>query len=374
MIDTRKKVFDAIIVGAGIIGAACAAALSREGMKVAIIDGHTPASGITSAGMGHVVAMDDSEAQFALTSYSRAIWEELTDSMPVSCEYENCGTLWVAADDEEMEEVRRKADFYRTRGVECEIIDERGVRELEPNLREGLAGGLRVPGDAVLYQPRATEWLLEQAINAGASFIQRTPVICIDEGCVTAGGERRPTDFVIVAAGLATAQLLRGLKIEPKKGHLVITERAPRFIRHQVIELGYMKSAHSADSDSVAFNVQPRVTGQVLIGSSRQPGNSDPAVDFGIVGKMLKRAFEYMPGLRDIPAVRTWTGFRPATRDNLPLVGRHPEFENVFVAAGHEGLGITTATGTAAIIADQIMGREPAIDAAPFGPARIYKR
>lgn len=364
--------FDAVVVGAGIIGAACAARLAREGLKVAIVESDRPASGITSAGMGHLVAMDDSEAQFALTAYSRKLWEEFAGEMPESCEFEHCGTLWVAADDEEMSEVRRKAAFYKTRGVDCEIVDERGIRELERNLRDGLAGGLRVPGDAVLYQPRAAEWMLEQAVEAGALFFHGESVLEVLSDGVRTEMRRFSSENTVVAAGLETANLLRGLEIVPKKGHLVITERAPEFIRHQVIELGYIRSAHSANSDSVAFNVQPRITGQVLIGSSRQPGNSDREVDFGIVGKMLKRAFEYMPELRHLPAVRTWTGFRPATADNLPLIGRHPEFANIFVAAGHEGLGITTATGTAEIICDQILGRESAIDAAPFDPARIY--
>jgi glycine/D-amino acid oxidase-like deaminating enzyme len=199
-------------------------------------------------------------------------------------------------------------------------------------------------------------------------------VVDLVPGVALTDGEPIAAQFILVAAGLATAALVPGLEIVPKKGHLVITERMPGFIRHQVIELGYLKSAHAAETDSVAFNVQPRITGQILIGSSRQPGNAGPAVEYGIVGRMLRRAFEYMPALRRVATLRAWTGLRPATRDNLPLIGRHPELENVFVAAGHEGLGITTATGTAAIITDQILGRMPAIDASPFDPARIYRR
>jgi glycine/D-amino acid oxidase-like deaminating enzyme len=152
----------------------------------------------------------------------------------------------------------------------------------------------------------------------------------------------------------------------------VITERSPGFVRHQIVELGYLKSAHSGGTESVAFNVQPRSTEQVLIGSSRQMDVEDDLVDHRILARMLRRAFDYMPGLRNLPAVRVWTGFRPATGDNLPLIGRHPELEGVFLATGHEGLGITTATGTAAIIADMIAGRKPAIDAGAFDPARTF--
>ncbi|MBP7476183.1 MAG: FAD-binding oxidoreductase, partial [Pyrinomonadaceae bacterium] len=139
---------------------------------------------------------------------------------------------------------------------------------------------------------------------------------------------------------------------------------------HQLIELGYLKSAHGKDADSVAFNVQPRSTGQVLLGSSRQFGAETSEIDNSIVSRMTARAFEYMPKLRDLAAVRIWTGFRPATPDNLPYIGKIPGFENVYAAAGHEGLGITTSLGTAELLTDEILGRKPAISPEAYLPGR----
>jgi glycine/D-amino acid oxidase-like deaminating enzyme len=152
----------------------------------------------------------------------------------------------------------------------------------------------------------------------------------------------------------------------------VITDRYPGFVHHQIIELGYLKSAHATEADSVAFNVQPRPSGQVLIGSSRQYGKDEPGVDAGIVAAMLQRAFEYMPELRKMSAIRTWTGFRAATPDKLPLIGACPGRENVYLATGHEGLGITTSLVTAKLLADLLLKRKPAIDAAPYSPERTY--
>ena len=85
---------------------------------------------------------------------------------------------------------------------------------------------------------------------------------------------------------------------------------------------------------------------------------------------MTARAFEYMPKLRDLAAVRIWTGFRPATPDNLPYIGKIPGFENVYAAAGHEGLGITTSLGTAELLTDEILGRKPAISPEAYLPGR----
>ena len=100
--------FDVVIIGAGIVGSACAAECINEGLKTAIVEAKIVGGGATAAGMGHLVVMDDSEAQFALTSYSCKLWSELKEDLPPSIEYEPCGTIWVAADDEEMAEVRRK--------------------------------------------------------------------------------------------------------------------------------------------------------------------------------------------------------------------------------------------------------------------------
>ena len=97
------------------------------------------------------------------------------------------------------------------------------------------------------------------------------------------------------AAGACAAELTPGLEIKKRKGHLVITDRYPGFLRHQLVELGYLKSAHSVSSDSVAFNVQPRRTGQILIGSSRQYGAEHREVDNAMLVRMLQRAQEYMP-------------------------------------------------------------------------------
>ena len=168
-------------------------------------------------------------------------------------------------------------------------------------------------------------------------------------------------------------RLTSGLDVRPRKGHLVITDRHPGFVRHQLVELGYLKSAHGTTADSVAFNVQPRKTGQILIGSSRQYGNDDPAIDHAILGRMIDRAIEYMPDIARLSAIRAWTGFRPSTPDKLPLIGAMPADPRLFVATGHEGLGITTSLGTARLLTEQLLGRPTSIAADPYLPARYAK-
>jgi D-hydroxyproline dehydrogenase subunit beta len=141
-------------------------------------------------------------------------------------------------------------------------------------------------------------------------------------------------------------------------------------VRHQLVELGYLAHAHTMSAESVAFNVEPRAGGHVLVGSSRELVGWDAALDSRVLARMLARAAEFMPALASLPMIRAWTGFRPATPDKLPLIGPWPPLPGLWIAAGHEGLGITTSLGTARIVADLVAGREPPIDAAPFAPAR----
>lgn len=362
--------YDVLVVGGGIVGVACAYECARRGLKVAVIDREMIGSGATAAGMGHIVVMDDSEAQFALTRYSQQSWRELRPQLPAEVEYEECGTIWVAADGEEMAEVERKRAYYDARRVPVEVLDGRQLEDCEPNLRKGLAGGLLVHEDAVLYPPCAARFLADGAQQRGAAIHVGHAVTAVGKGRVRTDREEFHGGIVINAAGAWASDLTPGLDVKKRKGHLLITDRYPGFLRRQLVELGYLKNAHSLTEDSVSFNVQPRKTGQVLIGSSRQYGAEHKEIDTAILERMLRRACEYMPGLENMSTIRAWTGFRAATSDKLPFIGPWPEDSTVLLATGHEGLGITTSLATGKLIADQITGQASAIPAEPYLPSR----
>ncbi len=359
---------DAVVVGAGIVGAACAEALAEAGLRVHVIESAFPGGGTTAAAMGHLVAMDDSPAQLALTRESLRLWRERWDALPADVERDACGTLWVAADDEEQAHVRAKATTCAAAGLAAEVLDATALREAEPALRPGLAGALRVPGDAVLYPPNAARALLAAARARGAIVSADVTATALGAGFVETTRGPIACGFAVNAAGVRAPELTPGLPVIPRKGHLAITDRAPGLVRHQLVELGYLKSAHTMSAESVAMNVQPRATGQLLLGSSRELVGFAPALNRPLLGRMLARATDYVPALRTLPVIRVWTGFRPATADKLPLIGQWDD--RVWVAAGHEGLGITTAPATGRLLADLALGRPTALDPAPFDPRR----
>lgn len=368
------KTYDVIVLGAGIVGAACALACAREGMKGLVLERDVIGSGATAAGMGHVVVMDDSPAQLALTHSSQQSWLKLAPNLPKSGEYENRGTLWVAADEEEMQEVERKRNVYAAAGIPTQVLNNAQLATEEPNLRSGLAGGLLVPSDGVTYPPSVAYYFLKEAEKLGLEIRTGKIVQEAHAGVVrTRAGETFFAKRIINAAGADSPSITPGLPVKKRKGHLVITDRYPGYVHHQLVELGYLKSAHSVSSDSVAFNVQPRNTGQLLIGSSRQYGAEHKEVDQEILSKMLQRTLAYLPESGKLQAIRVWTGFRAATPDKLPLIGPYPGDETLFLATGHEGLGITTSLATAELLADHLAGRESKISIEPYLPQRFSK-
>lgn len=364
---------DAIVVGAGVVGSACARALAADGLRVLVLDADAPGGGATASAMGHIVAMDDSPAQLALTACSRRLLHELAPALPPGCELDECGTLWLAEDEVQLAAARARQAGYEAGGVAAEVLDAQGLVEAEPQLRRDLAGALRIPGDAVVYPVALAHWLLEQAKERGAEVRAGARVEEVAPGSVVVRGERLDAGLVVNAAGAGAPALMPALPIVPRKGHLAITARYPGFCRHELVELGYLESAHGPSAESVAFNVQPRATGQLLVGSARELVGWDESLNRALLARMLARAVAFLPALARLQVLRVWTGFRPASADGLPFIGPW-HGDRLWVAAGHEGLGITMALGTASLLADLIVGREPALDPAPFAPARLRAR
>ncbi len=368
---------DVVIIGAGIVGAACAAELAARGMRVEVLDREGIGGGATAAGMGHIVVMNDSPAELALSAYSRDLWLELAPQLRQRDAFSRCGTLWVAADDEECDAARAMRDTFAARGIAAQWLDRAALHACEPALSPAMVGGLLVEQDSIVYAPTVAEWLLRHSPGAANITVRLgAAVSAVDADSVTlANGERLSAGQVVVANGMGAQALVPSLPLQPKKGHLLITDRYPGLIQHQLLELGYIKSAHHASGTSVAFNAQPRPTGQLLIGSSRQFETTDPIVDMAVLAQMLQRAALYLPALPGLNGIRAWTGFRSASPDGLPLIGPLADAKaGLWVAVGHEGIGVTTSLGTAKLLAAQITAEEAPIPPEPYLPQRFTQR
>lgn len=356
-----------VVIGGGIVGIACARELARAGAEVRVVHEGPLAGGATAAGMGHLIALDDRDPIARFTLRSLDLWDQL--DLPPECEVSRCGCLWVAADEEEMAEATAKLERYRDRGVGAELCSPARLSELEPHLATDLRGGLLIPSDRVIYPPRATEWMWKDA-GAHGAVRQSGRVAEARPGMAELeDGTRLEADWILVATGDRMPELVPALPVVPRKGHLLITSRAPAFVNHQVVELGYVKKAHGRETESVACNVQPRVTGQVLIGSSRQLGQRDARIEPRVMANMLRTVSRYFPDIGRLSALRAWTGLRAATPDGAPVIGVVED--GLAVAGGHEGVGITQAPATAELVRKLLLEGPNLTEAKPFDPRRF---
>ena len=363
---------DVVVVGAGIIGAACAAELATRGKSVLLLEAVGVASDTSCRAMGHVGVYDDNPAQLSLTRFAVRLWTELAPELPEAVEFVRRGALWVALTDEENREVELKERVYRQAGVEARAIDSATLRRMEPNLRPGLPGALYVPGDVVLDATEATRFLADRAVKMGADLRVGARVRALEtSGVRLDDGSRLRAGTVVVAAGWRSPEVFPGLPIRPRKGHIVLFAPRPGYVQHQVSEIGYVRGAHPGAAETISFSFQPRTSGRYLLGATRQYVGASTDVDDRVIARLLRRAREFLPDIDSLSIERTWTGLRPAGPDSVPIIGPAPGHPEWILAVAHEGIGITTSLATGKLVSDIACGRPPSIPLDPILPNRL---
>ncbi|MFF8710796.1 NAD(P)/FAD-dependent oxidoreductase [Streptomyces sp. NPDC015184] len=374
---------DVVIVGAGVVGAACAHYLARSGLSVAVVDRGPVAGGTTGAGEGNLLVSDKvpgPELELALLSAS--LWQELAAELPPGIEYESKGGVVVAASEGSLTALSATADGQRTAGVEAHHVPADRLHDLEPHLAPDLAGGCHYPQDAQVQPALAAAELLRSAVRAGARLHPGEEVVDIlrdrsgaVRGVRTSLGELH-APVVVNAAGTWGGELaaLAGvnLPVLPRRGFVLVTEPLPRLIRHKVYAAEYVADVSSG---SAALQTSPVVegtpAGPVLIGASRERVGFDRTLSVPVVARLAAGATALFPLLADVRVLRAYHGFRPYLPDHLPAIGPDSRVPGLFHACGHEGAGIGLAPVTGRLIADAIRGERPALDLEPFAPDRF---
>jgi D-hydroxyproline dehydrogenase subunit beta len=373
---------DVVVIGAGMVGAACALALARAGSAVCVLDRAGPAAGTTASGEGNLLVSDKlpgPEASLALRSIE--LWQELADRAGARFEFERKGGLVVARDDRQAAALRELAAAQRSGGVRAELLDGAALRAAEPHIAAGLPGGVHYPQDCQLQPMLAVSWLLAEANELGARLAFGADVLAAQSagGRITAVVTTRGTvaaGAVVNAAGpwagLLAARLGGWLPVRPRRGHILVTEPLPPLIRHKVYESDYVGTVMS-DSDQAQCSavVEGTRAGTVLIGSSREFAGFDRRPSLRIMGQIAARAAAIFPVLASARVLRSYVGFRPASPDHLPVIGPDAAVGGLYHATGHEGAGIGLAPATAEMVTTLLTGGRPAVDPAPFAPARL---
>ncbi len=357
-----------VVVGAGIVGAACAHALTRAGADVVVIDRGPVASGTTSRGEGNILVSDKGPgAELDLARLSREAWLEVGDEVGrADIELEEKGGVVVAASQEALAALSSFAASQRSTGMVALEVAE--PRELEPHLAPGLAGGVLYPEDLQVQPVLAAAALLEAAQRRGARFLSGQDVVAavVDpagrlRGVRTAAGDVVHADAVVNAAGTWGGQVGERLgapvPVLPRRGFILVTEPLPPLVRHKVYSADYVANVSSSASGlETSCVVEGTRGGTILIGASRERVGFDQTLDVDVVSTLARQAVALFPFLERVNLLRVYRGFRPYAPDHLPIIGPDPRRPGLFHACGHEGAGIGLAPGTGRLIADQVLG------------------
>jgi D-hydroxyproline dehydrogenase subunit beta len=382
---SRIESADVVVIGAGIIGAACAEALSAEGMRVLVVDRGAPAGGTTAGGEGNVLLSDKAPgAELDLALASRRLWPELIEKLRAELgdeaarvEWEPKGGLVVATDQDAIGPLSILAEAQRAVGVEAVELTRGEARRMEPHLNERVVGAVHYPGDAQL-QPVLAATAMLAAVRARGGEVRGGAEAhgLVFDGSGKVAGVRVGDETIACRAavnacgpwaGHFSAAVGAPIEVLPRRGMVLVTAPLPQVVSHKVYAADYVAAVASSHVDlQVSAVVESTATGTVLIGSSRQRVGFDEALQVEVLRRLARSAVKLFPVLAGVPVMRTYGGFRPYTPDHLPVIGEDPRFPGLWHASGHEGAGIGLAPATGRLLADLMCGLTPGVDPARF--------
>ncbi len=409
----------AIVVGAGAIGLATAYFLSQEGLSVTVLDQAEPGKGCSHGNMGWICPslsgplpspgivgssikgmLDGTSPLYIKPSEFVRIWPwlmsfwrhatvmhyavgleanlwlhqrtlELYDQWlehGISFEMHHEGLLYVFRDitlwNDKMKTASRVADY----GFPVpERLTQDALLDLEPDLSPSVAGGILLPKERHVRADTLIRGLVQHLHTAGVEFRTGVAVEAIDASpfairSLRAGGERLQADVYVLAAGAQTGGLTQhiGLKLPiiAGKGYSLTFSEPNLTFRHPLY-LGDTKVAASP------YN------GALRVGGTMEFSGANMRIDSQRVDSIRKASSLYFRTPAAGRDVEIWAGMRPMTPDGLPVIGKAPRHENLFIASGHGSDGISMAPATAALLCDMILDRPRPVEAHAFDPGRF---
>ncbi|WP_350348724.1 FAD-dependent oxidoreductase [Agromyces sp. G08B096] len=381
--------YDVAIIGAGIVGAACARSLAAEGLRVVVLDRSAAASGTTGRGEGNLLVSDKAPGpELTLAQRARALWPVLADELAdelgpafPGIEFEPKGGLVVATTEAGAAPLADFAAAQRAAGVDARQIGADEALELEPHLTRDISAAVHYPEDAQVQPVIATEALLASARRHGAEVrtgVEVTgPLLDVRgrlRGVATSAGDVA-ADRVVLAAGPWTAEVSERLgarlPVRPRRGMVLVTTRMPHRVFRKVYDGDYFGATQSSDAAlQTSSVVESTAAGTVLIGSSREQVGFDDRLRVEVLRQVAAKALRLFPFLAGASVMRAYGGFRPYMPDHLPVIGADHRLDGLWHATGHEGAGIGLSLATAELVAAGLTGAAAPVDPEPFSPAR----
>ncbi len=383
---------DVLIIGGGIIGCSIAYYTSKYGRDVTIIEKGEFVSGTSSRCDGNILAIDkDPGFDSQMSLVSQKLVTDLSEELEHSFEYRAPGSILVCESDEEMEAAQQWVNRQQEAGLPFRMLDRQDIREESPFFADDLLGGLECATDSTVNPYLLAFSLLSEAQKFGAKAFKQTEVKSMEietDGSfvVETTNGTFTAKQVVNAAGVwapKIGQMLNiNIPIEPRKGHIIVASRQQHVGCRKVMEFGYLISKFGGkrkvdaltEKYGVALVFEPTESQNFLIGSSREFVGFHTRINNEVIKCIANRAIRFYPKMADMMVIRSYAGLRPWTEDHLPIISRVEHIPNYFIAAGHEGNGISLAAVTGKVIEELLNEKETIIPIEPLRLSRFTER
>ncbi|ALC52622.1 FAD-binding oxidoreductase [Bacillus thuringiensis] len=383
---------DVLIIGGGIIGCSIAYYTSKYGRDVTIIEKGEFVSGTSSRCDGNILAIDkDPGFDSQMSLVSQKLVTDLSEELEHSFEYRAPGSILVCESDEEMEAAQQWVNRQKKAGLPFRMLDRQDIREESTFFADDLLGGLECATDSTVNPYLLAFSLLSEAQKFGAKAFKQTEVKSMKietngSFVVETTNGTFTAKQVVNAAGVwapKIGQMLNvNIPIEPRKGHIIVASRQQHVGCRKVMEFGYLISKFGGkrkvdaltEKYGVALVFEPTESQNFLIGSSREFVGFHTRINNEVIKCIANRAIRFYPKMADMMVIRSYAGLRPWTEDHLPIISRVEHIPNYFIAAGHEGDGISLAAVTGKVIEELLNEKETIIPIEPLRLSRFTER
>ena len=382
---------DIVVIGGGIIGAAIAYYGTKQGLDITVLERHELASGTSSRCDGNILAIDkDPGFDSQMSQKSQQLVHQLNNDLQVPFEYRNPGSILVCENDAEMEAAAEWVDRQQAAGLKFNMLDREDLRNESPYFADDLYGGLECETDATVNPYMLTYSLFHSAKKQGAQVHIKTEVTNIKkmsdgDFLVETTSCNYTAKKLINACGVwapfVGEMLGVTIPIVPRKGQLIVASRQRPVGLRKVMEFGYLISKFGGkrqvdeltEKYGVALVFEPTQAQNFLLGSSREFAGFDTRVNADVTKYIAKRALRFYPKIANMHVIRTYAGLRPWTEDHLPIISEVEEVPGFYVAAGHEGDGISLAMITGKVMEEMLQNKETSIPIEPLSLSRFTK-
>ena len=383
---------DIVVIGGGIIGAAIAYYGAKAGLEITVLEKNELASGTSSRCDGNILAIDkDPGFDSQMSLKSQQLVHELSKDLEQPFEYRNPGSILVCENDEEMEAAHKWVQQQKGAGLDFRMLDRSDLKNESKYFADDLYGGLECKTDSTVNPYMFTFSMFHRAQELGAMVHIRTEVTNVAKNpsgqfAIETTNGKFTANKVVNACGVWAPFIGEMLEvtipIKPRKGQLIVASRQQPVGLRKVMEFGYLISKFGGirqvdtitEKYGVALVFEPTESQNFLIGSSREFSGFNTKVNHEVTKYIARRAVRFYPKIADMTVIRTYAGLRPWTEDHLPIVSHVEEVPGFYIAAGHEGDGISLAAVTGKLIEEMLSEKQTCIPVQPLRHDRFKER